>query len=61
MTIKKSIFAMAAWYFLALNPGGGGIKVGPFSSQLKCDTYRMRIAHTRATSNCMQPQPRKKK
>ncbi len=62
--MKKSILAMAAWYFLVMNNGIGGIgpsKMGPFPSRLKCDTYRMRVAHTRGTSNCIQLQPPKKK
>ncbi len=59
--MKKSILAMTAWYFLVLNTGGGAAKIGPFASQLKCDTYRMRVAHTRGTSNCIQLKPAKKK
>ena len=59
--MKQGILAIAAWYFLVLNPGGSPSKVGPFTSRLKCDTYRMRISRTRATSECIQPQPSKKK
>ena len=59
--MKKRLLAIAAWYFLVMNNGIGPSKIGPFTSQLKCDTYRMRVAHTRGTSNCIQLQPPKKK
>lgn len=44
---------MAAWYFLVLNGGGSAARIGPFTNQIKCDTYRMRIARSRATSGCV--------
>jgi hypothetical protein len=59
--MKKSVFAMAVWYFLALNLNGGATRRGPFPSKLKCETYRMRVSHYERTSNCIQPQPPKKK
>jgi hypothetical protein len=57
--MKKSILAVAVWYFLVLNAGGGAAKMGPFTSHLKCETYRMRISRSRATSNCVQPTKKK--
>jgi hypothetical protein len=59
--MKKSIFVVAVWYFLALNTGGMASRRGPFPSKLKCETYRMRVSHYERTSNCIQPQPARKK
>jgi len=59
--MKKSILAFAVWYFLVLNAGGIAARRGPFPSKLKCETYRMRVSHYQPTSNCIQPQPAKKK
>jgi hypothetical protein len=59
--MKKSILAVAVWYFLVMNPGGSMSKMGPFQSRIKCDTYRMRVSRFRGTSNCIQPPPPSKK
>ncbi len=59
--MKKRVLTMAVWYFLALGPGGMTSRRGPFPSLLKCETYRMRVSHYERTSNCIQPQPTKKK
>jgi hypothetical protein len=55
--MRKIILGVAVWYFLIL--GGGSRRIGPFPSQLKCDTYRMRISRTQATSNCVQTTKKK--
>jgi hypothetical protein len=59
--MNKKIVAVAVWYFLAMNPGGRAARMGPFTSRISCDTYRMRVSRTRVTSNCAQPPPAKKK
>jgi hypothetical protein len=59
--VKKSLLGVALWYFLVVNPGAGASRVGPFPSQLKCDTYRMRISRTRVTSNCVNQKTATKK
>jgi len=61
IAMKKSILVVAVWYFVALNTGGIISRRGPFPSKLQCETYRMRVSHYQPTSNCIQPQPTKKK
>jgi hypothetical protein len=37
--MKKSILAVAVWYFVILNSSGVG-QVGPFATQIACENYR---------------------
>jgi hypothetical protein len=58
--MKRSILAVAVWYFVVMNGIGRPAPKGPFTSRISCETYRMRIARHNATSNCIQPSPKKK-
>jgi len=48
--MKKSILAVAVWYFVVFSFQGGVAQIGPFATQAACDAFRTNLQQTLETS-----------
>lgn len=43
--LKAAMVIAASWYFLANNPNGSALQVGPFQTQAACENYRSQVSN----------------
>jgi hypothetical protein len=49
---KKTLLAVAVWYFLLISSSGVATQVGPFFNQTACNDYRAQFAGNGGAAPC---------
>jgi len=60
MARKSILTVVSLWFFTTTGLGGRPVRKGPFTNRVACETYRMRVAHHAATSDCVAITPKRR-